>query len=615
MLWLGSSETASGVLHGHVWVADATSFCRLDQSGAQFVTSTTCANLAGAIPSGQPDWDSANNFVFIPTDQGILRFTFTPSPNNPALESLGATATNLGQPGSDSVCFGPDKKLYFGAKKDSFIHRLTTPEGKTQLVETVATLAATHPGATVGRGSFEMNFQSSDLYVNVANDLQRVVAASVLCNGGCLAEDLNLNIAAVGSNRSNTVYFATQGVSLPPTQLSELVNQYDLTSKTTQQLSAGGVFGSQLFYAAVLQFTVNAQTQAVFVLDDVNPAAADAGAVANSGRVLMIASTVTVGRPITSTAPATEGLAPFIAPIAPSAPPVVPGRSATQIGNNGGLTAPGVLFINGDIWVLDAAQGVCKGNGGKIDPKTCVAAGIPGQSAYDAVNQFVYVPDKSPNSVGVWRFPYDPSRKTITAAAGVLVAPNKGLGGNQPQCASLGPDGNLYVSFVKNGSVLQITAPNTNTNTITQVAQSSDGHGIKSLAWITRHVVDGFGTALTFNDLYMLESNALTYSVGAIAGTKSKGNLLTTASIINPSLMTSDGADTIYIANGGEVDRYIASTSNQSVWTIGGGAPIVIFGSITGLSLDPANSLLWIGDDVSGTAAPGQGRLWQVSTK
>jgi hypothetical protein len=183
-------------------------------------------------------------------------------------------------------------------------------------------------------------------------------------------------------------------------------------------------------------------------------------------------------------------------------------------------------------------------------------------------------------------------------------------------CASLGPDGSLYVSFFKNGSVLQITAPNTNTNTVTQVAQSNDGHGIKSLAWITRHVIDGFGNALTFNDLYMLETNAVTYSTSAITGTKAKGNLSSPAQVTNATLMTSDGADTIYIANGGEIDRFIASTGSQSVYALGtAGSPITVFGSITGLSLDPARQLLWIGDDSSGDATPGLGRLWQLSTK
>lgn len=620
VLWLGSSETKSGVLHGHVWVADATSFCRLDQNAAgQFVMSTTCAALGGATPSGQPDWDPANNFVFVPTSAGILRFTFNPSLNSPALETLGATATNLGQPGVLAVAFGPDKKLYFGGLKDSLVHRLTTPEGKTQLVEDVGVTAGTHPGATTGQSVFGLAFQGSDLYINTKAFLQRIVAASVFCNGGCAAEDLNINIGGVGSNRSTTVYFAAQGTSLPPEQLSELVDQYDSISHQTNVLSGAGTSpAGPITYAAVRAFTVNAQTQAVFVLDDANIIGVDlATPVANAGRVIMIPSTVTVvNKVITSTPPAVDGPTTFLDPIAPSVAPTLPGRSATIIGNIGALTAPGVLVINGDIWVLDAAQGVCKANNGTPDIRTCVGAGIPGQSAFDPVNNFVYVPDKSPNSAGVWRFPYDPNARTINGLAGQLVAANKGLGGNQPMCASLGPDGSLYVSFFKNGSVLQITAPNTNTNTVTQVAQSNDGHGIKSLAWITRHVIDGFGNALTFNDLYMLETNAVTYSTSAITGTKAKGNLSSPAQVTNATLMTSDGADTIYIANGGEIDRFIASTGSQSVYALGtAGSPITVFGSITGLSLDPARQLLWIGDDSSGDATPGLGRLWQLSTK
>ena len=624
ILWMGSSDTTKGVLHGHVWIADATSFCRLDQNAAgQFATSATCANLAGAIPSGQPDWDSANNFVFVPTDQGILRYTFNPSLNNPALEAVTGVATNLGQPGVLAIAFGPDKKLYFGGLKDSLVHRLTTPEGRTQTIEDVGDTAGTHPGAVVGQSVFGMAFQGSDLYLNTKNFLQRIVAASVFCNGGCFAEDLNINIAAVGSNRSTQVYFGIQGISLPPGQLSELVDSYDSTTQATSVLSAAGTSAAgPLFYAALHQMTTNAQTQDVYILDDQNLfPGGDLPPQAGQGRVIKLAGTtspspIVAGKPFTGTAPLPDGPSTFINPVSKSVAPALPGRSATIQGNLGSLTAPGILVINGDIWALDALQGICKANGGSIDPRTCVAVGIPGQSAFDAVNNLVYVPDKSANSAGVWRIPYSPNSRTLNGAGAQLVAANKGLGGNQPVCASLGPDGSLYVSFFKNGSVLQITAPNTTTNTVTQVAQSNDGHGISSLAWITRNVTDGFGNKLTFHDLYMLESTSLTYSASAITGTKAKGNLTTTAQITNPTIMVSDGNDTLYLGVAGEIDRYVASTSNQSLYAIGtNGPPVIVFGKITGLDLDPARLLMWIGDDPSGDASPGQGRMWQLSTK
>lgn len=620
MLWIGSAETNSGVLHGHVWVADATSFCRLDPNGLGGAKQTlTCAPALPGAPSGQPDWDPATNNVYIPTAAGIARYTFVPSLNDPTKEVLTGPTANLGQPGVLAVAFGPDKKLYFGGLKDSLVHRLVTPEKATQTIQDVGDTAGTHPGAVVGQSVFGLAFQGSDLYINTKSFLQRITAASVFCNGGCAAEDLDISVGQVGSNRSTSLYFATQGLSLPPGQLSELVNEYDSNTHSTLQLSASGTSAAgPIFYAAVRGFTFNAQTKAVFVLDDDNIIGVDVvSPTQNAGRVIMLPSTVTViNKTITSVAPATEGLAPFFAPIAPSVPPTLPGRSASLVGNLGALTAPGVLVINGDIWVLDAAQGVCKANSGTPDIKTCVAAGIPGQAAFDPVNNLVYVPDKSANSAGVWRFPYDPNARTINGLAGQLVAANKGLGGNQPMCASLGPDGSLYVSFFKNGSVLQITAPNTATNTVTQVGQSNDGHGIKSLAWIARHVIDGFGNALTFNDLYMLETNGLTYSTSAITGTKAKGNLLSPANITNATMITTDGADTMYIANGGEIDRFIPSTGSQSLYAIGtSGSPITVFGSITGLSLDPARQLLWIGDDSSGDASPGLGRLWQLSTK
>jgi len=157
ILWLGSTETASGVPHGHVWAADAGGFCRIDDDGNGNATLTAnCApGLPGAI-TGQPDWDPATNTVYIPTAAGIARYNFNPSLADQTLESLAGPTANLGQTGATAIAFGPDSKLYFTATKNGNIQRLTTPGGAAQTVETVGITAPTHKGAIVARTVFGM---------------------------------------------------------------------------------------------------------------------------------------------------------------------------------------------------------------------------------------------------------------------------------------------------------------------------------------------------------------------------------------------------------------------------------------------------------------------------
>jgi hypothetical protein len=614
ILWLGSTETASGIQHGHVWIADANGFCRIDDDGNGNATiTTTCAPaLPGAI-TGAPDWDPSTNNVYLPTAAGIARYSFDPSLADPTLETLTGPTANLGQASATGVAFGPDGKLYFPSTKGGSISRLTTPGGLTQTVEAVGVTSGTHNGAVVARTVFGLAFQGGDLYINAANFLQRIPFATLFCDGACTADDLNININAVGSNTSNLAFFAVQGISLPADQNSELVDQYDAVSGSTSQLSGSAVSCSvafvaytcpdasptPIFYATVVGMTMDQYTQAVYIVDDTS-----AGATANTGRVIRLAPSGPPAAP-----PVPDGPTSFINPVAPSVPPSVPGHSATLLAS-AGLTSPGVVIIGPDVWALDPSAGICRIDAGAINLSTCVVlGGIPGQSYFDPATNFLYVPDKSANSRGVWRVGYNPASRTLTGAGASLVAANKGLGGNQPLSVVLGPDGSLYVSFNKNGNVLRITAPSTNTNTVSQVGQSTDGHAVFSLAWISTNIIDGFGNPQTQNRLYLLQTTALTYVTGAETGAKSKTAIVTPMKVATPVAMVSDGADVLYVAKGGEIDTYSQSTQASQTYSVGSsGPPLTFFGKITGIAL--SGGIVYVGDDASGTGAPGQGRLW-----
>lgn len=180
----------------------------------------------------------------------------------------------------------------------------------------------------------------------------------------------------------------------------------------------------------------------------------------------------------------------------------------------GGVTAPpGMVFIpgslGGHLWLSDQAGGFCR-----LDPTglplpnpqlqknigTCVlAATKPGQPVYQSTTKNVYVPDSGSHSQGVLRFTMNTITETISTA-NILAA---GFGaGNRPVGAAVASDGNLYVSYLTKGDITRFTTPAGATQTATNIARSSDGKRVRSLA--------ASGTTL-----YLAENNFVT-SIGSI---------------------------------------------------------------------------------------------------
>jgi hypothetical protein len=132
---------------------------------------------------------------------------------------------------------------------------------------------------------------------------------------------------------------------------------------------------------------------------------------------------------------------------------------------------------------------------------------------------------------------------------------------------------------------------------------------VRSLAWISKTVDDGFGNPLIQNSLYMLQTAALTFVTTADTGVKSRTAFGTPMQITNPAAIVSDGSDTIYVAEGSEIDTYTVSTKASVQYSVGSiGPPLTFFGKITGLALSGAT--VYVGDDATGASAAGQGRIW-----
>jgi hypothetical protein len=307
-------------------------------------------------------------------------------------------------------------------------------------------------------------------------------------------------------------------------------------------------------------------------------------------------------------------------------------------------TAPaGGVVVGAQAWLCDAAKGfapVVAAETGVADPILAVGTAgnirLPisptttpatcGQIAYDAANGFAYVTQGVVDTTvtpsvarGILRVPVNPVTGEI-AGTPAYIATTAGLDGNQPTGAALGPDGKLYVVFLKSGNVKRIVNPGVGTTQVVEsVGSTPNGH---------------FGRALAFvgPDLYIGSIDAFSVIHNATSTTCTGGCNATAindgfSGIVHPGL-ASDGADAVYFSVAGnpllpgssQVWRYSASSQQYTFVAQGGadrnGGNASSFSFVPGktdlLALDAAGNL-WIGDDTSNATVPGGGRLWTVS--
>jgi hypothetical protein len=276
--------------------------------------------------------------------------------------------------------------------------------------------------------------------------------------------------------------------------------------------------------------------------------------------------------------------------------------------------------VNSGILVYDGRIGSFTIGGGG----TCIPFCKLGQLAYDG-NQTVYVTsyDQQKGQPFSVTFP-GVDRLTIDPVAGFVswnyrLVPNAGLQGNQTTSIALGPDGNLYVGFLRNGNVVRIVNPlvdPANDPNRTQIVQSvgtaPNGRPIRSLAFVGP-------------DLYLGTKDGLSVIKNAVAATCLGGcngvHISDGFSGVDHVGLTTDGINRLYMSIDGQgVWRYTVSTGAMQLVSTGGndpntGAPLTfvfVGGHSNLLNLDRLGNL-WIGDDASGGMFNFSGRVWYIS--
>jgi len=297
-------------------------------------------------------------------------------------------------------------------------------------------------------------------------------------------------------------------------------------------------------------------------------------------------------------------------------------------------TAPaGGQVIGAQLWTCDALAGIAPAvalTSGIPDPALAIATTgnvrLPispsttpascGQIVYDGngnlyVTQGIVDTKVTPSAErGVLRLSVDPTTG-IALGESSYIATTAGLDGNQPTAAALGPDGNLYVAFLKSGNIKRIVNPAVGTTQVVQsVGSTPNGHPGRSLAFVGSDLY--IGSADAFSVIHNATSTACTGGCNAVSIPDGF------TGVPHVSVAT-DGFDSVYFAVSNQVWRYSVSTATYAFVSQGGvgrnGANAATFNFVPAksnlLTLD-AGGDLWIGDDTSNGTTTGAGRLWSI---
>jgi uncharacterized repeat protein (TIGR01451 family) len=252
-----------------------------------------------------------------------------------------------------------------------------------------------------------------------------------------------------------------------------------------------------------------------------------------------------------------------------------------------------------------------------INPNTCITsvAGVkftPGRTAFDPLTNTLYTVNnaKASSVARLHLLPAGDSGQGLISGTAEFLGDSNGCGlsGNFPFAIALGPDGDLYLSFKKNGNLVRVLAPTAASvpcSSVQVIGSTADAKIGKGLAWIGHDLwgADGIG-------LWRI-ANADQCFAPANNFSTCRGITLLRSLVPNPFGVFSDQ---IYPALNGN-NLYAFDATGTSITLISGVAtpeptvqPSWVPSILGGLTLavdnsDPANQVLYLGSDPAIDAA------------
>jgi hypothetical protein len=264
-------------------------------------------------------------------------------------------------------------------------------------------------------------------------------------------------------------------------------------------------------------------------------------------------------------------------------------------------SAPGGFVYDGTrMWVADASKGLCRmdpaGGGGGFTLSNCVlpatnsltVKAVLGQPVYDAVTHFVYVPDMSTSSKGIWRYLSNGS----TFSTPFNLAATLGLGAQRPGSVTLGDDGNVYASMTANNSFVRVNLPATATQTVDKMGTTLSGSPARGLAFV--------GPQLWYADT----DGEVIVPGASLCATKCSGTLNTQVGVPSPLSMTWDAVNSLlYIGTSFGVFQHNRLTGQTVLYSKHSASGL--FTNVNGLGLDTAGNLYLVDDPTASQVVGG----------